>query len=103
MTNLSTGIVARLNVATEADEELMTTPHTLQVLSIKPVNQGSERFRIIVSDGEYYLQAMLGTQHNEKVHTNELVKNAIVETLKLTTNAVHNKRCVSPLAANIHS
>ncbi len=39
----------------------------------------SERFRLIVSDGEHYQQAMLATQLNELIKTNQVQKGSVVQ------------------------
>ena len=50
---LETVIAERLFRAESDDEQLLTTPHTLQVLSVKPVVVPGrpDRYRAILSDG----------------------------------------------------
>lgn len=71
----------------------------MQVLSIKKVGtttgpSAAERYRVIVSDGEYFLQAMLATQINAQIESGELAKNSIVLVEKCTCNPVaEGKKC----------
>lgn len=92
-------ICERLNTA--VDEELVrlqnSRPH-VQVLSIKKIGQSAsssgDRYRVIVSDGEYFLQAMLATQINPLVENGQMCKNSIVRLDKFSVNGVkEDKRC----------
>jgi replication factor A1 len=96
MSQLSAGICLRLHNADPEDEDLFTAGHTVQFLSIKQVTPGSnaalDRYRIIISDGEHFLQAMLATQLNTLVQDNSIGKNTVAIINKLTCNFVQNKR-----------
>jgi len=99
MTQLSAGICLRLHNAQTGDEDLFTAGHTVQFLSIKQVtpnssgnNSALDRYRIIMSDGEHFLQAMLATQLNSLVQDNSIGKNTVAVIEKLTCNFVQNKR-----------
>jgi hypothetical protein len=60
-------------------------PITLQVVDVKQIGaQGAaagqgERFRLIVSDGENYQQAMLATQLNDLVNSGEIINFTVVQ------------------------
>ena len=91
---LSGGIIETLNKAGQ-DESLWQETHLLQVLSLKhipTVNNNSDRYRMIVSDGEKFTQAMLATQLNHLVKDEKIVKNSVVAVEKLTCNTVQGKR-----------
>jgi len=99
MSQLSAGICLRLSSAQQADEELFNAEHTVQFVSIKKVtpatttsNPSIDRYRIIFSDGEHYLQAMLATQLNGLVHSNAIGRNTVAIIEKLTGNYVQGKR-----------
>lgn len=99
MSQLSAGICLKLQNAESGDEDLFTAGHTVQFLSIKqvtPTTTGSsaamDRYRIIISDGEHFLQAMLATQLNSLVHDDSIGKNTVAVIEKLTCNFVQNKR-----------
>ncbi|GAA5996274.1 replication factor A subunit protein RFA1 [Rhodotorula paludigena] len=71
----------------------------LQVLSVKKVNssgQGQDRYRLILSDGEHFAQAMLTTTLNHLVAGEEpqMVRNAIVKLPTYAVNVVQNRRIV---------
>lgn len=97
---LSSGSCKLLQNATPDDIEVFESEHTLQLLSIKKVgNTGPnanpnapERYRIIMSDGIHYMQAMLATQLNNMVQENEIGRNTIAVIEKLTCNYVQEKR-----------
>ncbi|KZO95312.1 replication factor-a protein [Calocera viscosa TUFC12733] len=75
---------------------------TLQVLSVKQVNTGPTgppRMRVIISDGEYFTQAMLATQLNHLTEKPEgglaeLDKNTVIRLEKFASNSVQNKRLI---------
>ena len=95
---LTAGICQRLQAVKNEEEQavLSQSPITLQVLSIKKVgatsSATSDRYRIIVSDGEHFVQAMLATHVNKLVEDGEVVKNSIVVIDKFTCNFVQDKR-----------
>ncbi|KAJ7632965.1 hypothetical protein FB45DRAFT_519561 [Roridomyces roridus] len=107
MVNLSTGICARLQTAEQTDLDLFDGEHILQLLSVKHVGAGNsttgavERYRIILSDGEYFLQAMLATQLNGLFQDNSIQKNTIVKVTKMTCNFVQGKRLLIVLALDV--
>ncbi|KAI0093894.1 replication factor-A protein 1 [Irpex rosettiformis] len=94
---LTSGICERIhNIKNDEEQEALTqTTPTLQVLSIKkvgPSTTAADRYRVIVSDGEHFLQAMLATQLNKFVEDDEVVKNSIIVIDKFTCNFVQDKR-----------
>lgn len=93
---LTAGIVVRLNNTDNeaATDELYNSQPTLQLLSFKkvPPSGGSDRYRVIVSDGEHFLQAMLATQLNNLVEEDIIQKGAIGVVEKFTCNLVQGKR-----------
>lgn len=98
--HLTAGLCERLhNSSTEEEHEaLAQTSPKLQVLSIKKVGASTgtsaDRYRVIVSDGQYFLQAMLATQLNQLVENETVTKNSIVVIDKFTCNFVQDKRSV---------
>lgn len=67
----------------------------LQVIDLKLVNtsqqSGSERFRLLVSDGTHYQQGMLGTQLNELVKSGKLQIGSIVRLRQYVCNPVQER------------
>ncbi|KAI0748563.1 replication factor-a protein [Daedaleopsis nitida] len=105
---LTAGICLRLsNSENEADsEELFNSQPTLQLLSFKKVpptggNNTVDRYRVIVSDGEYFLQSMLATQLNHLVEEEVVAKGAIAVVEKFTCNMVQGKRLLIILALRV--
>lgn len=99
---LTAGSCARLHHATPEDEDLFNSPHTVQFLSIKKVtptsttnNPSVDRYRIILSDGINFVQAMLATQLNHLVQENAIGKHTVATIEKLTCNYVQEKRLVA--------
>ncbi|KAG5354081.1 hypothetical protein C0989_009779 [Termitomyces sp. Mn162] len=105
MVQLTAGICARLHAATPDDHEVFSGPHTVQFLSIKKVNSGNagalDRFRIIVSDGINFLQAMLATQLNGMVNDGTIGKHTVAVIEKLTCNYVQDKKLYIILALRV--
>ncbi|KAI0345302.1 replication factor-A protein 1 [Trametopsis cervina] len=100
---LTAGICERLqNMNNDEEEALSQSLPTLQVLSIKKVGAPSattaDRYRVIVSDGEFFLQAMLATQLNKLVEDGDVGKNTIIVIDKFTCNFVQDKRLLIILA-----
>jgi replication factor A1 len=51
-----------------------------------------DRYRVIFSDGDYYIQAMLATQLNEFIVNQSVTKNSIIRLSKLSVNQSQGKR-----------
>lgn len=67
----------------------------VQVIDLKLVNtaqqSGSERYRLLLSDGTHYQQGMLGTQLNELVKSGKLQKGSIVRLRQYVCNPVQER------------
>ncbi|KIJ69175.1 hypothetical protein HYDPIDRAFT_24028 [Hydnomerulius pinastri MD-312] len=110
MSQLSAGICTRLNEASPTEIENLGSGYTVQLLSIKKVNPTTatttptiDRYRIIISDGVHFVQAMLATQLNDLVSNGEITKNTIVIIDKLTCNFVQDKRLIIILDLHVVS
>ncbi|KAH9997570.1 replication factor-a protein [Russula vinacea] len=107
---LSEGICQRLNSGDSDDESLWSSKPTLQFLSIKKVvpatnpgttnnaNATTDRYRIIISDGLHFLQAMLATQLNYLVEDDRIGKNTIALIESMSCQNILDKRFVSRLS-----
>ncbi|KAJ3506293.1 hypothetical protein NMY22_g17301 [Coprinellus aureogranulatus] len=95
---LSAGSCKRLQTAPHSDDTVYDSPHTIQFLSIKKVNSTNanggplERYRIIVSDGIHFIQAMLATQLNSLVNEQTITRNTVAVIEKSTCNTVQGKK-----------
>lgn len=95
---LTAGICRRFLESEDAAQKLEGTPLLLQVLSIKKVGAGqapTDRFRLILSDGEHFLQSMLATQLNHTVTDGLVTKHSIINVDNFTWNVVQDRRLVS--------
>lgn len=101
---LSTGTIRRIHALGEGNHHnalsmenqdgssnLAQTQPILQAITILPVKGKTDRFRIILSDGEYYCQGMLATQLNPLVLSNQLQTNDIVQIQDYMNNRVKDK------------
>ena len=103
---LTKGAIMRLATCDD-DDDLFNSGVVLQALSVKSINEGkegkqgekpapkpgqAERLRIILSDGEWFMQAMLATQLNELVDTGTIVKNSVVTIEKMICNVIAGKQ-----------
>ncbi|KAI9446599.1 replication factor-a protein [Lactarius indigo] len=113
-TDLTQGICERLNFGDKDDESLWSTKPTLQFLSIKkvvastatnsPGNQSTsttDRYRIIISDGVHFLQAMLATQLNHLVEEDRIGKNTIALIENMSCQHIMDKRLVILLSLRV--
>ncbi|ROV98558.1 hypothetical protein VSDG_04280 [Cytospora chrysosperma] len=77
----------------------------LQCLQIKPLAAqqpgGGERYRIVLSDIENYVQCMLATQANHVVHDGKLLKNCIVRIKSFQSNSVKGKNILIVLDVDV--
>jgi replication factor A1 len=96
---LTAGSCTRLQFSEPDDASVFESPHTIQFLSIKKVSAANpntagsmDRYRIIISDGVHFIQAMLATQLNEMVQKNEIGKHTVAIVDKATCNYVQSKR-----------
>ncbi|KAI6028571.1 hypothetical protein F5J12DRAFT_806286 [Pisolithus orientalis] len=109
MVQLTSGICSRLSEATPAEIDEIGGGYTVQLVSIKKVAATSaaapaiDRYRIIMSDGVHFIQAMLATQLNELVANEEIVKNTVVIIDRLTCNVLGDKRLIIVLDLHVVS
>jgi replication factor A1 len=76
---------------------------TVQVIDIKKLgaNNGADRYRLVISDGVHYQQAMLATQLNHYVESGSLATNCLVQLNECLCNTVSNKRIVIVLQLEV--
>ncbi|KAI6166844.1 hypothetical protein EDD17DRAFT_1541509 [Pisolithus thermaeus] len=109
MVQLTSGICNRLSEATPSEIDEIGGGYTVQLVSIKKVTALSaaaptiDRYRIIMSDGVHFIQAMLATQLNDLVSNEEIVKNSVVIIDKLTCNVLGDKRLIIVLDLHVVS
>ena len=71
---------------------------TVQLLDIKAISNvpvgTSVRYRLVISDGQHFMQAMLATQHNMMVEQRTIAKFSAVRLHEFTSQVVMNRRIV---------
>jgi replication factor A1 len=85
------------------DSESQPVPNipqpVLQILAVKKINattpNSGERWRIVLSDGVYFIQSMLATQLNPLVNNNEILKGGLIKLGQYTMNKMKDKRYTS--------
>ncbi|KZT69815.1 replication factor-a protein [Daedalea quercina L-15889] len=104
---LTAGICSRLADVTNIEDDILNSSPTIQFLSFKkvaPTTNGAttvDRYRIIISDGEHFLQAMLATQLNHLIEDERIKKHSIAVIDKFSCNLVQDKRLLIILALTI--
>ncbi|KAK4089691.1 hypothetical protein ACCO45_006025 [Purpureocillium lilacinum] len=63
----------------------------LQIKQMAPSAQGGDRYRLVMSDGDNYVQTMLATQANHVVHENKLVRGCFCRIKQYTPNNLKGK------------
>ncbi|KAG5921079.1 hypothetical protein E4U61_007153 [Claviceps capensis] len=66
----------------------------MQCLQVKPMGAsatGGERFRLVMSDGDHYVQVMLATQANHVIHDGKLVRGSFARVKQYTPNNLKGK------------
>ncbi|PHH82779.1 hypothetical protein CDD82_4853 [Ophiocordyceps australis] len=63
----------------------------LQIKQMAPSAQGGDRYRLVMSDGEHYVQTMLATQANHVVHEDKLLRGSLARIKQYTPNNLKGK------------
>lgn len=96
MYQLTSGSCIRIYNATSQDDPVLNDNHVLQILALKPITlsapNAAQRFRIILSDGVYYIQAMLATELNHYVQDQQIQKLSVIQVSKMSCCSVLNKQ-----------
>jgi len=71
----------------------------MQVINVKRIN--AERYRVIISDGEYFVHAMMASQLNHLIQENKIVENTLIKVKESITNMVQDKTVVILLGLDV--
>ncbi|KAG2184694.1 hypothetical protein INT43_000607 [Umbelopsis isabellina] len=73
----------------------------VQVINIKkvPTSNNINRYRVIISDGTYFMQAMLASQHTQLVESETLQKHSLIVLKDYVCNSLQNRKII--IALNI--
>jgi replication factor A1 len=99
---LTEGALERIHNASGTDDEALSSSPTVQILTLKKFSgregqsnpNAPDRYRLILSDGKNFAQAMLATQLSHLVDENQLKKGCIITLDKVTCNALQGKKQV---------
>jgi replication factor A1 len=83
---------AELQANITADEETVGGEQVIQFLSVKKVTGGNDRYRLIISDGIHFIQAMLATQCNGMVEEGTITRFTVALVERASCNLVQGKR-----------
>ena len=96
MANLLTPNVLRAIYESESQPVPGIPTPVLQVLAVKKINSttpnSAERWRVVLSDGAFFIQSMLATQLNPMVANNEIVKGGLIKLGQYTMNKMKDKK-----------
>ncbi|KAG5438065.1 hypothetical protein PCANB_000412 [Pneumocystis canis] len=73
----------------------------LQVRKLTSINNGIERYRVVLSDSIHYAQSMLASQKNELVTSGKLHKGAIVELIQFSVNMMKERKIIIIINLNV--
>ncbi|SNX84757.1 probable Replication factor-A protein 1 [Melanopsichium pennsylvanicum] len=97
LNDLSQGAIAQM--IQTADPASSVQNPVCQILSIKKIQASAtsasnvgDRYRIILSDGIHYAQAMLASQKRSMVESGELEKHCLIRISQYASNSVQNRR-----------
>ncbi|KAM3586834.1 Replication factor A protein 1 [Umbelopsis sp. WA50703] len=84
----------------QKDSPLCKNP-VVQVINIKkvPTSNNVNRYRVIISDGTYFMQAMLASQHTQLVENETLQKHSLIVLKDYVCNSLQNRKII--IALNI--
>jgi len=95
---LTRGAIEELNLGRQVNSP------TVQVIDVKRIPaQNGDRHRLILSDGNHYMQAMLATQQNALVESGEVKKLCVVTLIEHLCNVVQNRKIIIVLNLRVHS
>jgi replication factor A1 len=100
-TQLSAGAIKAMYQNATVQNPVVQVIDIKKILSGNPVPNQPERFRLVISDGVNYQQAMLATQLNNLIKDDSIVVNCVVKLKEFICNTVHNKRIVIVLVVEV--
>lgn len=104
MTNLTSDAIAAINSENPASLPAGQNP-VVQVLQVKKATASQpnapDRYRMVLSDGVSYMQAMLGTQLNHLPEQDQLIKNSVIRMTNYAVNIVQNRLLVIALQVDV--
>jgi len=75
-----------------AENEFVGGDQVIQFLSVKKLPGVPDRYRLIISDGNNFIQAMLATQCNSMVENGTITKLTVAVVERASCSLVQNRR-----------
>jgi hypothetical protein len=90
-----------ISLASQAEDP--TFQPVFQVISVEEVGNvvGAERFRLVLSDGQYLVPVMLSTQLNHLVTSNELQEDSLLSVEDFMNNGIQGRNVLILLEATV--
>lgn len=103
--SLTKGSIAQI-VNMQSSNENKSFQPIVQILSLKNVGpgtnkEGADRFRVVLSDGDYFVQGMLATQLKPFVDSGELQQNSIVRVPDFINNSIQGRNIIIILSVDV--
>ncbi|KAF4121108.1 replication factor A1 [Geosmithia morbida] len=91
---LSRGALDAIFNDPEKAEKMFPVPvlQCLQVKQMAPSAQAGDRWRLVISDGEHYVQSMLATKANQVIHDGKLVRGSFARVKQYQPNNLKGRR-----------
>ncbi|OWZ44584.1 replication factor A1 [Cryptococcus neoformans c8] len=91
--------------ATSTEDVSECFDSVVQVLNVKKIastdTTAVDRYRAILSDGQYFIQAMLATQLNHFVESKQVDKHSLVKVVNFSVNSVSGRKLLIILALEV--
>ncbi|GER57613.1 replication protein A 70 kDa DNA-binding subunit [Striga asiatica] len=95
--NLTEGAIPMLSngQAQEANFKPVVQVTSVRLINTQnQINNAVERYRVVLSDGTFSQQSMLGTQCNDLVRSQRLQTGSIIQLMQYVCNVIQNKRII---------
>lgn len=64
----------------------------LQIKPMPPTGAGGDRYRLVIADGNHYVQSMLATQANHVIHDNKLQRGCLIRVKQYQANSIKGRK-----------
>ncbi|KAH6820454.1 Replication factor-A protein 1-like protein [Perilla frutescens var. hirtella] len=91
---LTEGAIAAMSSGDAAQNDIKPVLQVADIRLVNTQNHNAERYRILLSDGEFTQQGMLATQLNEFVKSERLQKGSVVQLMQFICNVVQNRKII---------
>lgn len=93
-----------LTILSDSDSDSPPRDNVFQCLQVKQLPSAAgatERYRVVLSDGQNFIQAMVATQMNDQVKNNTLIKGVLIKLNGFTVNKMKERRIIIILEADV--